>query len=240
MTAGSLPNTRTATGRARDVLARASSAHVTWLDQPARPSGRIAGVVIDTTLASAKGLAPCTVELADPAPLPVRDRIRARVRVNGTAAFDVHTEGLLRIHPYAVELEVEGRRMPIDAAELAVTPPDPFAEAEGTFLSHLAECHPAALDALRRRLPAELQRARVVPVALDRFGIVLRAEHAESHRDVAIDFAAPVGPAGDLRTALQALLLSSPPAPRRRPRGGMADLLRSGRAAARICDPSGE
>lgn len=237
MNSRSLPSTRTATSRARDVLARASSAHVTWLDEPERPSGRIAGVVIDTTLASAKGLAPCTVELADPAPLPVRDRIRARVRVNGSAAFDLHTEGLLRIHPYAVELEADGRRTPIDADELAVTPADPFAEAEGTFLSHLAECHPAALDALRRRLPAELQDARVVPVALDRFGIVLRAERTGSHRDVALDFAAPVGPGGDLRTSFQALLLTSPPAPRQPAKRGIADLLRSGRAAARLCDP---
>lgn len=240
MNSGTLPNTRTATGRARDVLARASSAHVTWLDQPERPSGRIAGVVIDTTLSSAVGLAPCTVELADPAPLPARDRIRARVLVHGPAAFDLHIDGLLRIHPYAVELEAEGRRMPIDAAELATTPADPFAEVEGTFLSHLAECHPAALDALRRRLPAELQHARVVPVALDRFGIVLRAEHAGTHRDVAVDFASPVGPGGDLRTALQALLLTSPPAPRQPASAGIADLLRSGRAAARICDPAAD
>jgi hypothetical protein len=240
MKSGSLPSTRTATGRARDVLARASSAHVTWLDRPERPSGRIAGVVIDTTLASAKGLAPCTVELADPSPLPVRDRIRARLRVNGAGAFDLHTEGLLRIHPYAVELETAGRRMPIDPAALAITPADPFAEAEGAFLSHLAECHPAALDALRRRLPSELQRARVVPVALDRFGIVLRVEQAGVDRDVAIDFASPVGPGGDLRTELQALLLTSPPAPRQPAPGGIAHLLRHGRAAARICDPAGE
>ena len=210
---------------------------MTWLDQPERPEGRIAGVVIDTTLTPTR-LAPCTVELADPAPLPLRDRIRARVRVNGEAAFDPHTDGLLRIRPYAVELEADGRRMPVDPVALATTAPDPFAEVEGSFLSHLAECHPAALDALRRRLPAELQHARVVPVALDRFGIVLRAELTWGHRDVAIDFATPVGPGGDLRTALQALLLTAPPAPRIG--NGIIDLLRSGRAAARICDPAGD
>lgn len=205
---------------------RASSAHVTWLDSPDLRSGRIPGLLLDSA-PSCCHLAPAIVELADPAPLAVRMRIRARVRIHGHAAFDGEP---LRMRPLSMQLLVDGRTIPVDLDELRATEPDPFAGVEAQLLSHLATGHPAELAALRRLLPAELRSGRVTPLALDAAALTLRAELGTTWRDVRLEFASPARSGEEIRVAL-ATLVESARAPR------MAELFRSGPAAAQICRP---
>lgn len=226
MASQTLRYSRTPAGQVRDVLTRASSAHVTWLDSPELRAGRVPGLLLDPAPAC-EHLAPAVVELADPAPLAVRDRIRARVLIHGHAAFDGEP---LRMRPLSVQLVTAAWTLPIDVTELRGTEPDPFACVEASLLSHLATGHPTELGALRRLLPDGLRGARVTPLALDAGGLTLRAEHDAGHHDVRLEFARPARTGEEIRAALAALVESA-----RTPR--MADLFRSGPAAAQICRP---
>jgi Protein of unknown function (DUF2470) len=226
-------DTRRAARRVCDVLARASSGHVTWLDDADLPSGRVADVrlVIPAVTESPCGhSAPAVVEIADAAPLPVRDRIRCRVRIHGYAAFAPDGDEGLLVRPLAVELEVDGTSTPIDLALLTNENVDPFATAEAAMLSHLANGHPSELGAMRRLLPARLHDARVTPLALDSEGLTLRAESGARHRDVRLSFSAPATGPEDLLDRLQELV-------RRGRAPHMSALFRSGAAAARLCEP---
>lgn len=218
--------------RVCDVLARSSSAHVTWLDDPELPGGRIAGVRLVLpagTEATCTHSAPAVVEIADAAPLPVRDRIRSRVRIHGFAAFDGDDDMLL-VRPLSVELEVDGVRTPVDATLLTNDLVDPFAGSEAAMLAHLANGHPAELQAIRRLLPARLHDARVTPLALDSDGLILRAELPTGHRDVRLRFAQRATTPEELIAQLQELV--------RRGRAPQLNaLFRSGAAAARLCEP---
>jgi hypothetical protein len=220
------PPGRSAAEHARDILERSASAHVLWLDARGRCSGRIPGVVIDPYADEAATRA--VVEIADAAPLPLRDRIRARLRIHGHADFDEGGDGLLRIHPLAISLEVDGQDIPISANDLATAEPDPFAVVEGQLLSHLASAHPREYAALRRLLPGELAEAHVVPLAVDSHGLTLRAELRAGHRDVVLAFGRPARTGEDLRRELDLLARRS---------ADISAVFRAGPAAARICDP---
>lgn len=218
--------------RVCDVLARSSSAHVTWLDDPELPAGRIAGVRLAlpaVTESPCTHSAPAIVEIAEAAPLPVRERIRSRVRIHGFAAFDGDDDVLLT-RPLSVELEVDGVRTPVDVAFLTNDLVDPFAGCEAAMLAHLAHGHPTELRAIRRLLPARLHDARVIPLALDSDGLTLRAELPVGHRDVRLRFAQRATTPEELITQLQELV-------RRGRAPQLAALFRSGAAAARLCEP---
>lgn len=225
------PDALRAARRVRDVLARASSAHVTWLDDPDLPDGRVAGIeLVVPAHGRCRHTQPAMVEIADPAPLPVRERIRARVLIHGHAAFATDDTGLLQIRPLALELEVDGERSPVDLALLAQAEADPFARVEAAMLAHLASGHPAEMGAIRRLLPAHLRSARVTPLALDGEGLTLRAEAPAGHHDVHIAFASPATDQTALLAGLQELV-------RRGRAPQLSALFRSGAAAARLCAP---
>lgn len=244
--------------RARDILTRACSGHVTWLDRTDRPAGRVPGVVLVTGSSCTHG-APAVVEIADPAPLPVRDRVRARLRIHGYAAFPAPgaevavgdttvgttagtTAGAggtgeaaaLHVRPLAIELDLGNRTVAIAPDALARTTADPFALTEGPLLSHLANGHPAELGALRRLLPVALHQARVVPLALDAQGLTLRAERETeagwAHRDVRLGFDGRAATGEELLEQLRILVQRG-----RKPQ--LPSVFRAGPAAARICRP---
>jgi hypothetical protein len=228
---------------ARSVLARASSAELTWLDTDGpRPGGTVGGVMIDDGDWTPDGAA--VVEIADPAPLAVRDRIRARVRLHGYAAPDDERPGLVRMRIQGAELEHGGAVTWLSEGELRAAPADPLALREAALLSHLTTGHPELISVLTQLLPGEPEPGQVVPVALDRHGFTFRVVTGRDHQDVELPFPAPATSIDEIRCGVQALATTEAAGRRgtsnRRPGGlrGLGDLFRSGPAAARLCSPT--
>jgi hypothetical protein len=94
--------------------------------------------------------------------------------------------------------------------DYAAARPDPLAGTEAALLGHLVHGHPAELARLARvagLLPAGQRRA-VVPVGLDRHGLVLRTDSVD-HR---LAFAEPVRCPWELPSRMRELLARAEPA----------------------------
>ncbi|GAA2375840.1 DUF2470 domain-containing protein [Dactylosporangium salmoneum] len=136
------------------------------------------------------------LELTDVAPTPVRSRVRARATFGGwlTAAGDGNlelelVEATLQDPAYGPDREIS-----VDPDAFAAAAPDPLAESESDLLCHLATAHPGAVDRLSRLIPPHHLHGvrRILPVRLDRYGVVLRLEFAGRARDVRLPFLAPL------------------------------------------------
>ncbi|MEV0135996.1 DUF2470 domain-containing protein [Dactylosporangium sp. NPDC050688] len=154
------------------------------------------------------------IEITDVAPTPVRSaggRIRSRATFSGWLQPSGRRDGDLRavlelasatlLDPVLGEVEVE-------ADAFAAARPDPLAREEADLLCHLTGAHPEAIEHLSRLIaPHHLHGVhRVVPVRMDRFGVVLRLEFAARHRDVQLPFSAPLRTAADAAPRMHELL----------------------------------
>ncbi len=165
----------------------------------------------DSALAAAlicapRGAPATLVEFADVAPVPVRDRVRARLWLSGSLAYD--GDHLVLEPTRAVLQDANGERHGIEPDELALTVPDPLAEAESRLLTHLADAHPDAVEQLTRLIsPDSLQGVvRVRPLALDRHGICLRLERVRGQADVRLAFHQAVEDVSQVTDCMHALL----------------------------------
>ncbi|MFE9675479.1 DUF2470 domain-containing protein [Streptomyces sp. NPDC006259] len=163
----------------------------------------------DNALLTAAILAPrgepsAVLEFADVAPVPVRDRVRARLWLAG---WFVPGDGHLAFHATRVVLK-ESAAVVVALDEFAAAEPDPLALAEAHLLTHLADAHPDAVERLTRLVRAQnLHGAvRVRPLAVDRHGLTLRIERARSHGDVRLPFHAPADDVGQLTERMHVLL----------------------------------
>ncbi|MET7398495.1 DUF2470 domain-containing protein [Dactylosporangium sp. NPDC005572] len=97
----------------------------------------------------------------------------------------------------------------VDPAEFAGAKPDPLAEHEADLLCHLLSAHPDALERLSRLIPPHHLHGvrRILPVRMDRFGLVLRLEFASRARDVQLAFTSPVRHASEAGDRMQELLV---------------------------------
>jgi uncharacterized protein DUF2470 len=95
---------------------------------------------------------------------------------------------LIRVTAVTVE-ETTSIQVPID--EYRNSQPDPLHAGAAEQLQHLAAHHPDAISLLTRLCEREamIGVTRVVPIALDRYGIILRIERIRDHRDVRLPFA---------------------------------------------------
>jgi hypothetical protein len=149
---------------------------------------------------------PCALlEFADVAPVPVRDRIRARLWLSGRL---VPSEDALLFRPARVVLRQGSGPVTVDLDEFAAARPDPLAGAEAHLLTHLADAHPDAVERLSRLVrPESLHAAtRVAPLAVDRHGLTLRIERTRAHGDVRLTFHTPADDVGQLTERMHALL----------------------------------
>ncbi|MGI5252486.1 DUF2470 domain-containing protein [Actinacidiphila glaucinigra] len=136
---------------------------------------------------------PISLEFTDVAPTPVRDRVRARVTVTGWTAA-----------PYRADAPA-GQCVQFVNATLET--------AEGTASVGLAELVPLLLRLVR---PAPVPGARrVLPVAVDRYGITLRVEYGNGHTDARLPFPSRLEGADRAGNQIQALLHSARRASRR-------------------------
>jgi hypothetical protein len=208
--------------RARTVLATAGSAGVTptGRDEPTvsvlltEHDGRLmvqaTGERCSAALQKAtRAPQPCDLEVADVAPLPLRSRIRARVRLQGSLlAAEPHVGLLWHFVPDQAWLDLDEETFRVGLTALADARPDPFARFEPGLLAHLESAHGHVVAALVGVADPRVTEdaARVRPLMLNRYGLALRIEYAHGHRDIHVPFPDPVDTGQGLTYAMRALV----------------------------------
>lgn len=112
----------------------------------------------------------------------------------------------------------EAARVRVPVEEYRTGEPDPLHPGAAAQLQHLSAHHAAAIDLLSRLCGREVLAGavRVLPIALDRYGIVLRVERLRGHHDVRIPFDHRVDTGAQAATQIGGLLARGA---RRRPCG---------------------
>ncbi|WP_406119237.1 DUF2470 domain-containing protein [Streptomyces sp. NBC_00989] len=161
--------------------------------------------LLAAAICAPRGEPSAVLEFADVAPVPVRNRIRARLWLAG---WFVPEEGQLAFRATRVVLRPPTGAVVVDLDEFAAAEPDPLALAEAQLLTHLADCHSDAVERLTRLVePDSLHGAvRVQPLAVDRHGLTLRIERVRAHGDVRLPFHAPADSVTHLTERMHVLL----------------------------------
>jgi hypothetical protein len=214
VTAPSLPE------RARSVLASCSSATVLTADTEHEVTDLFhdgAGDLVfrlgrrhpltQAVLADPDGELTAVAELTQLAAVPARERVRSRLTLGGWLRADP-CDLSLRLGVVEVVVEdLDGAwEVPVD--EYHAARPDCLARVESEHLLHLGSHHQDAVSLLARLAGnSALQGAvRVLPLALDRYGLVLRIERIRGFVDVRLPFPSPVRRAEDVGEAMRNLL----------------------------------
>ncbi|HWU08201.1 MAG TPA: DUF2470 domain-containing protein [Streptomyces sp.] len=153
---------------------------------------------------------PVRLEFTDIAPTPVRDRMRARVTVTGllSAPYSTEaTESTCMEFGQAV-FEDHGGRAFVTLDALLETDPDPIATNEAAMLTHLMDEHSELVPLLLRLAQPQPDKGvvRVLPLAMDRYGVTLRLEYPGAHRDVRLPFPKTVAHLDQAGPQIHALL----------------------------------
>lgn len=163
--------------------------------------------LVAAAICAPRGEPTAVLEFADVAPVPVRNRIRARLWIAGWFAPEAE-DGRLVFRPTRVVLRESSGTVVVDLGEYAEAAPDRLATAEFQLLSHLAGAHPDAVERLTRLVePDSLHGAVLVqPLAVDRHGLTLRIERARGHGDVRLPFHRPADDLAQLTERMHVLL----------------------------------
>jgi len=172
---------------------------------------------------------PAMVEVADVAPVELREPVRALIWLRGSLhsvpaelqrelALEIATEhphdglldlghgySLVRLNLSSVVVAGRGGASLVTPTELAAAGPDPFWSYETDWLAHLDADHADLVGELARRLPEETRTGRVRPLGLDRGGIDLRIEGPAGDSDARLEFPRPVNDVVELSQALRLL-----------------------------------
>ncbi|WP_406723794.1 DUF2470 domain-containing protein [Streptomyces sp. GD-15H] len=161
--------------------------------------------LLTAAIRAPRGEPSAVLEFADVAPVPVRERIRARLWLAGRFAVE---DGRLAFRATRVVLRQASGAVVVDPDEFAAARPDPLAAAEARLLTHLADCHGDAVERLTRLVdPGSLHGAvRVRPLAVDRHGLTLRIERVRTGGDVRLPFHRPADDLGQLTERMRVLL----------------------------------
>ncbi|MEU6372461.1 DUF2470 domain-containing protein [Streptomyces sp. NPDC046909] len=161
--------------------------------------------LLTAAICAPRGEPSAVLEFADVSPVPVRNRIRARLWLAGWFAPE---DGKLAFKATRVVLRQPSGAVVIDLDEFAGAAPDPLATAEARLLTHLADCHADAVERLTRLVePDSLHGAvKVQPLAVDRHGLTLRIERTRAHGDVRLPFHRPADDVAQLTERMHVLL----------------------------------
>ncbi|PBC59836.1 DUF2470 domain-containing protein [Streptomyces sp. Tue6028] len=161
--------------------------------------------LLAAAICAPRGEPSAVLEFADAAPVPLRNRIRARLWLAGWCAPE---DGQLAFRPTRAVLRRPSGTVVLDLDEFADARADPLATAEARLLTHLAEAHPDAVERLTRLVePDSLHGAVCVqPLAVDRHGLTLRIERARGNGDVRLPFHAPADDVSELTERMHVLL----------------------------------
>ncbi|MFI9291879.1 DUF2470 domain-containing protein [Streptomyces gardneri] len=156
---------------------------------------------------------PVRLELTDIAPTAVRERLRARLTLTGLLGAEyAHdaTESTCLEFGQALLEDAEGRTyVTLDALHAADV--DPIATRESAMLTHLVDSHTELVPLLLRlvRPRPERRMVRVLPVALDRYGITLRLEYPTGHQDARLPFPTAVTHIDEAASRIHALFAAA-------------------------------
>lgn len=233
--------------RARSAVARGGTAALVGTGSPVvrplvhhvRADGSAALVLaedeplLDRVRAAPRSGLAVMLELADPAPVDLREAVRGLVWVTGwlhlpdpasarrlavhiadvhphPALLDVgHGSVVVKLVPGSIVLADAEGSAAFTPVELAAARPDPFCRVEQQWLAHLEQCHPEVLRALSRHLPGPLRDvpgARVRPLGVDRCGIRLRVEGPDRDHDVRLAWRCDVRTQDELRVQMGLLV----------------------------------
>jgi hypothetical protein len=168
-----------------------------------------------------RGIVAAVLKFTDIAPTAVRDRVRARVTLTGwfvPVSGSPQEPGVeLRLDFAHAELDTAGGTVTVGLDELTLACTDPLAAYEADMLTHLVDGHSDVVALLTRLVDPQLVQGvrRVLPVSLDRYGMTLRLEHANTHHDVRLPFPAPLSDAAEAGGQVRALLAAARFCPRR-------------------------
>ncbi|MEU5658404.1 DUF2470 domain-containing protein [Streptomyces sp. NPDC047737] len=156
---------------------------------------------------------PVRLEFTDIAPTPVRDRMRARVTVTGLLAtwYSTETTQSTCMEFGQAVLEDHTGRTFVTLDGLQETEPDPIATSEAGMLTHLVDEHGELVPLLLRLVQPLPEKGvvRVLPLAMDRYGVTLRLEYPGTHRDARLPFAKAVSRIDQARPQIHALLAAA-------------------------------
>ncbi|MFT3716414.1 MAG: DUF2470 domain-containing protein [Gordonia sp. (in: high G+C Gram-positive bacteria)] len=176
---------------------------------------------------------PAMLELADCAPISLRERVRSLIWLSGRVhsvpaqlerelaieiagdhpdarLLDVgHGHCLLRLELDNAVIATSTGAAAVDADTLSGAEPDPFWEYESQWISHLEADHQDLVYRLASSFPKHLRQGRVRPLGLDRFGITFRVETPTTDSDVRLPFGRPCTRVSDLTAALHELVQGS-------------------------------
>ncbi|MET8993609.1 DUF2470 domain-containing protein [Amycolatopsis sp. NPDC004169] len=186
--------------------------------------------MVRTAKQTQRGELAVMVELADQAPVALREPIRGLLWITGwlrplspvsarsravaiaetrpdERLLDVgHGVTLLRLTPASLVLaDAEGTHS-LRPHMFSAAPPDPFHDYEAHWLRHLESDHADVVEQLAKHLPAELRGGRIRPLGLDRFGLRLRVESATGDHDVRLAFSKSVENPAQLTSELRRLV----------------------------------
>jgi hypothetical protein len=155
-----------------------------------------------------------------------RQRVRAQLRLSGRITRILTDNPQSRTRPATLRVGLTGvtlhefttnpRAANPDAVDpITVNPsdyrsarPDPLYAGAAGHLQHLSARHPEAIEVLSRLCGREalIGTTRILPISLDRYGIVLRIERIRDHQDVRLPFSRPIATAGEVALEMRHLL----------------------------------
>jgi hypothetical protein len=189
--------------------------------------------VLDAIRAAPGGEFAAMLEIADHAPVDLREPVRGLLWITGRVripdpgparriALQVaevrphpdllrlgHGATLVRLDPGSAVLSDAEGCAALTPVDLAAAWPDPFCLYEAHWLSHLEQAHPDVLDVLVRHLPPalrDLRGTRLRPLGVDRYGLRLRVEAPGRDHDVRIAWPQQATTVDELRVQMHRLM----------------------------------
>ncbi|GAA4992817.1 DUF2470 domain-containing protein [Actinopolymorpha pittospori] len=174
----------------------------------------------ETITCSGDTSVPTVLEFTDVAPTAVRSRVRARLTLAGalSARPDRGCECVVGVlAPELITLDTLDSVLVVHPGAFAAAETDPLAAYEADLLVHLADAHADLVEGLTRLIPSATleQAARVLPSAMDRYGITLRLERAQGHTDVRLPFPSRLDDASAAGEYVRAMATGTPLCPHR-------------------------
>ncbi|MHC0430313.1 DUF2470 domain-containing protein [Streptomyces sp. O3] len=162
-----------------------------------------------------RGIVAAVLKFTDIAPTAVRDRVRARVLLTGWLTPADGSSGEsgveLRCDVAHAELETAEGAVTVGLDELTLGDADPLAAYEADMLTHLVDGHGDVVAHLAQLVDPRLLGGarRVLPLALDRYGVTLRLERSDAYDDVRLPFSAPLDTVLEAGDRVQELLIAA-------------------------------